>query len=71
MSTKRKRQNNFICDPDGPWGPVYDNSLHDENVVPKIKFIENHLDLLEEDEDTIETVERIRKLFNQFRENTN
>ena len=71
MSTNRKRQNNFICDPDGPWGPVYDNSLHDENFVPKIKFIEDRVDLLEEDESIIETVERIRKLFSQFKENTN
>ncbi|MBD3290866.1 hypothetical protein GF337_18810 [candidate division KSB1 bacterium] len=67
----RKHEHDFICDQDGPWAPVYDNSLHTENIFPKIRFIENQTTLTEDDDSLIETAERIRKLFTQFHENTN
>ena len=69
MSKKSEHEHNLICDPDGPWGPVYDSPLIPENYIPRIRFIENQPDLT--DDNLTEIVERIRTIFSQFKHNTN
>ena len=71
MSNNRKKQSNFICDPDGPWGPVYDSSLQAEGLFPKYRFIDCQTYCVAEDEEIINTIQRLKDIFTQFKDTKN
>jgi len=71
MYPKRKQQSNFICDPDLPWGPVYDSSLQDERFIINYKFVDFKPDLIDEDQEAFKTIQRLKKIFTQFRDRKN
>ena len=71
MYPKRKRQNNFICNPDLPLGPIYDSTVINENFITKYKIVDLNTCLIEEDVEAYKTIQRLRKLFTQFQERSN
>ena len=71
MIQKGKPQNNFVCDPDGPWGPIYDSSLANERFAINYKFIDVRSNSGEEDEEAIQTIKRLQDIFMQFKDRRN
>ncbi len=71
MIQKRKPQSNFICNPDGPWGPVYDSALQNERFVINYRFVEYRPELVDEDEEAFNTIRRLRQIFTQFKDKAN
>ena len=67
MYPPKKPQNNFVCDPEGPWGPVYDSSLPNERFVINYKFVDSGSNLMEEDQEAYETIQKLKKIFTQFK----
>ena len=72
MFMKRKRLNNFICDPEDPWGPVFDSTLTDDDVqFTSYMFIDYQDAVKTDNHDALETIEKLKELFTQFKEDTN
>ena len=71
MFPKRKRQSNFICDPEGPWGPVYDSSFQNDSYITKYRFIDFRKELINENEQDFRTIQRLHKSFTQIKDSTN
>lgn len=72
MLNNRKRQNNFISNPEDPWGPVYDSTLtEDDDRTTHYNFIDYQDAIETKDHDALETIEKLKELFTQFKEDTN
>ena len=71
MSVKWKNLGNYVCDPEGPWGPIYDSSLQNKGYIINYKFIDFRPDLIEKDEEAFKTIQRLKKKFTQFKDREN
>jgi len=72
MFSKRKRQNNFISNPEDPWGPVYDSTLTEEEYQSNnYNFVEYEDAIETENHDAMNTIKKLKELFTQFKEDTN
>ena len=71
MYPRQKKQNNFICNPENPWGPVCDSTLTHERYIINYKFIELQPDLFERNEEAFKTIQRLKKIFTQFKDKQN
>jgi hypothetical protein len=66
-----KLQNNFICYPNGPWGPALDSTFHEESLIMKFRFVDYQMSLNTEDEENLKTIQRLKDIFTQFRDKKN
>lgn len=71
MIAKRKPQNNFICDPEGPWGLVCDSLLHEDGFIMKYRFVDYQMHMVSENDDSIKTIQRLKDIFTQFKDSKN
>lgn len=68
MIENRRRQNNFICNPDLPWGPVYDSTMLDEGFANKYRFVDDNSDLVPPDQNVMQTIQHLKEIFTQFKD---
>ena len=66
-----KPQSNFICNPDGPWGPVFDSSFHEDGLLMKYRFVDYQMNLEIGDEESLRTIQRLKDIFTQFKNKKN
>jgi hypothetical protein len=66
-----KLQNNFVCNPNGPWGPILDSTIHEESLIMKFRFVDYQMNLNIEDEENLKTIQRLKDIFTQFKDKKN
>ena len=68
MIENRKRQSNFVCNPDLPWGPIYDSTLFEDGNVTNYRFVDEHTDLVPQDNEIHKTRQHLKEIFSQFKD---